>query len=108
MTMLDEDRWLRSTLVEGDRYGPPAYQLTRIVYEDGSTSKYFQAFLDHMGSTKIRVFSNNNQCERLSGVAPRTWKSCEPISKECAVLNAAHLNDDDEEDKLGGMPLTGL
>mmetsp|Transcript_66125 Transcript_66125/g.186852 ORF Transcript_66125/g.186852 Transcript_66125/m.186852 type:complete len:266 (-) Transcript_66125:180-977(-) len=102
MTMLDEDRWLRSTEVKGDRYGVPSYQLTRIVYEDGSTSKYFSAFLDHMGSTKIRVFSNNNQCERLSGVAPRISKSCEPIAKECAAPNAAHLNNDDEEDKRGG------
>lgn len=83
MTKLDEDQWLRTTKVAGDRFGPPAYRFTRIVAGDGKPHpKYYPMFLKHMGSARLRVWTTNSHCYRHGGSGP-SMSSCKSMESLC-------------------------
>lgn len=80
MDKLDEDQFIRSTLLDGGRHGPPAYRLTRIITKHGNPTKYFPKFVANMGWFNVRVWDTNSKCVRQSVY---DFKSCEAIHESC-------------------------
>merc|ERR1711971_622807 len=74
--------------------GVLCYVLTRIIYEDGTPTKHFPAFLKHMGDYKIRVFSEDDRCVRYCGTVS---SDCDQCKKDCETCEAnCYVNDHGE------------
>jgi len=66
---INDDTWLRTTTFQkGSLFSKNEYTLTRIVNEDGSATKYFPAFKEHMiknmSDSPLQVWDSDNPCKR--------------------------------------------